>query len=164
MALFEERPMTDLADLAEDLIFEFPDFPARTVIHYLRRAAFTMCRDGDLVTHEAPLTTIPRVENYKLDPPDEMEINSILKITEAGRRPVARLTGRPAAPFRVTVSWFTPPDTLYIINNFTRPEDYLVLFSAVPARDACQIDAGLAGQVKFLRMRSGKRKGRLCKR
>jgi hypothetical protein len=87
--VYEAYPKVDFYDLTQDLAFEFPDFPTRSLVAYLRRAASIMCRDSDLVRHKAIITVHPRIDNYLLEPADaDYEMERLSEIT--GTVPVWR--------------------------------------------------------------------------
>jgi hypothetical protein len=144
MIAFEDHPKVDIYELTDDLVFEFPDLPLDSIIHYLRRAAVQMCREADLVRHEVKIITQPNVANYLLELPDDSEVAAILGVFEdrpgVRRKPVGRLTHKPYQVCRGVSSWFEAPKTIWIRSNASVPEAYTVLCSAAPTRTACRLD------------------------
>jgi hypothetical protein len=136
--------MVELADLAADLRFEFPDFPARTLVHYLRRAAALMCREGDLARRLLPLRTRPGVEAYRLGVPEGVSVSSVMAVRDLrDGRAVTRHMREPARDAD-DAAWFVPPDELHFRSRSSVPRDLEVEVSVVPGPEAWALDEPLA--------------------
>ncbi|MDR1314801.1 MAG: hypothetical protein LBQ12_14210 [Deltaproteobacteria bacterium] len=134
-----------LEDLTDDLGYEFLDLSLDALSHYIRRAAIYMCRNGDLVSQKAHIRTCPNVVNYALEPADEAELVALLSVkcvTPCQRHNVIRALAEPNVILPGPVSWFAPPDELYLKADFQG--DYEAEFSVSPSRTACEIPAVLS--------------------
>jgi hypothetical protein len=146
---YELHPQTKLSELTVDLSFELPDLAEDAAVHLLRRAAIQMCRSGDLMRRQARIRIQPGVENYLLEPVDEVDLVAILSVGKRDDcfqpRLGGRLTGKPMGLSGGAGCWFTPPNEIHFINSFP-PDVYQVNFSVAPLREACRVDQDFAGR------------------
>jgi hypothetical protein len=144
--LREARPQTPLIDVVDELRFEFSGVPARTIVHYLRRAAAELCREADLCRQRQAIVALPGVEAYAREPMGDVEVASILEAVEADtRRPIPRSPREPAG-FPGPVCWLVPPDEIHIRSGSARPKAYEIEYSTVPGPMAATIDSDLASR------------------
>jgi hypothetical protein len=144
MTALDPYGRVDLHELTDDLVYEFLDVPTEALVHYLRRAAITMCRDGDLVTQRVRIRTQANVPNYALEPADEDELVALLDVkckAEGQAQIIVRTLREPSRRVFGPVAWFAPPEELFIVAPFEG--EYEALFSVAPRRDACSVPAEL---------------------
>jgi hypothetical protein len=148
MPIIQTHPKIPLVDLADDILFEFTDLSEDLACHYIRRTAREMCRQADLVVHTRVLCIIGGVENYLLEADDDSDIANILDVRGIDLNigfcspKVTRLREEPRGIVPGTVSWFTPPNTIYIRQpmGFDGSGKYEVTFSVIPSKNACHLD------------------------
>lgn len=78
--VYEPFRTIPLAELSDELRFEFPDLPTQLFDHYLLKCAIIMAKKGKLVRRRAIVNARHGVTRYALMSPDGMEICAILSI------------------------------------------------------------------------------------
>jgi hypothetical protein len=145
MTCLEPYAQTDLADLLDDLNYEFLDLSVSALEHYVRRAAIYMCRNGDLAVQKVVVRTLPNVRNYLLEPSDDTELVALLGVrcvTPGQSGWVIRALSEPPRQFGGPVSWFVAPNELFIESPFRG--SFEAEFSVAPSRTSCSVPSVLA--------------------
>lgn len=140
--VFDSYDKIPLTEFVPELAFEFSELAEEAIPNYILRAITRMANIGNILRRSATIHTQSCVTNYKLEPPDCMDIVAIMDICQikggcCGR--VERLTHEPCCLSCGSTSWFEFPDTVYInaggCNNV-----YRVTMSVAPTFNACEID------------------------
>lgn len=132
--------------LLDDLLFDLQELPYDTAVHFIRRAAIRMAREGNILRRTAVISTQSCVDNYLLEPPDCVDIVAIMSVKNVRGSLCSAVTRLTQAPGRLpcgAFSWWTPPNEVHFTQvgcNYA----YEVGFSVAPRRDACELDASFA--------------------
>lgn len=145
MLVYDTQPKVALDEFIDDLRYDVPGVPQAAWKNYIRRAATHMANAGNILRRKATITAECDVHNYRLEPPDCMDVVAILSVRNtcgsSCTGEIMRLTQEPGGgPCGCgTVSWFEEPNEIWF--NQVQPGDvFEVIFSVAPTYDACELD------------------------
>jgi hypothetical protein len=148
--IYEPFKTKPLSDFLEELRFEFPTLPEQLFQFYLRKAARTMSREGNLVRRRAVIALQHCVTRYRLESPDGLELCGIRRayILPEGCCDGTVLKRTFSQPEKVCpcgrgIVWYDDVDkVLHVKHNLTHG-DLLVELAVMPAQDACELPDAL---------------------
>ena len=140
--VFDKYEKVSIREFEAELLYDFTELPSDAVAHYVLRAINTIATKGNILRRTALIHTQDCVENYILEPPDCMDIVAVMSICQiCGSRcgQVQRLTSEPCRLSCGSVTWFDPPNIIYL----NKPRDrntYKVVMSVAPTYETCEVD------------------------
>lgn len=142
--VYEPHKVIPLAEFHSELLFEFPDLPSNLLDYYMIKASRKMASDGSLVRRKAIIETQHCVTRYRLEPPDDMELCSILggyvhQCGSCGPHKINRSFDPPTTATRCCdgVLWYDEQEKVLHIKQPYYPGQYYITMAVQPSLSSC---------------------------
>lgn len=151
--IYEPFRTVPLAELRDELRFEFPDLPNQLFDHYILKAADTMARRGKIIRRCAVIHGQSCITRYALHAPDGMAICGVLSIRsvpcggcytyEVAKSFVAPLGAKNCGR---EIAWYDDKEATLHVNPAYCTNRYYVSLAVTPGRNACELPAEFADE------------------